>query len=59
MRYQLNIWGNDYSVSTEQAEKILGMKFNPVPPEMLATIYQAIELGHIPDPRKKMKKAKL
>ena len=35
VRYLLNIYGNDYTVSTEKAEKILGMKFTPVDKVML------------------------
>jgi hypothetical protein len=52
----LRLMNNDYCVSTEKAERILGIKFTPVEPIMLQVIYQSIELGRIPDPRKGAKK---
>lgn len=55
----LNILGNDYTVSSEKAKKILGLEFSPVDKAMIEYLYQAIELGHIKDPRKPMRQAKL
>jgi hypothetical protein len=55
----LNILNNDYVVSTEKVERILGLKFTRVEPVMLEYLYQAIELGRIPDVRKTKKRAKL
>jgi hypothetical protein len=43
-------------VSTAKAERILGIKFRPVMPEMIAYLTQALEEGRIEDPRKKPKK---
>lgn len=55
----LNILGNDYIVSSEKAKKILGLEFSPVDKAMIEYLYQAIELGHIKDPRKPTRQAKL
>jgi hypothetical protein len=55
----VNILNNDYIVSTEKAERVLGLKFTQVEPVMLEYIYQAIELGRIPDVRKIKRHAKL
>ena len=55
----LNILDNDYIVSTEKAQKVLGMQFSPVEPAMIEYLYQAIKVGHIKDPRKPMRQAKL
>lgn len=55
----LNILNNDYQVSTEKAQKVLGIKFSPVEPAMIAYLYQAIETGQIKDPRKPIRQAKL
>ena len=52
----LRLMNNDYTVSTEKAQRMLGMKFTPVEPLMLEVLYQSIEVGRIPDPRKGPKK---
>lgn len=48
----LRLMNNDYTVSTEKAQRILGIKFTPIEPVMLQVIYQSIEVGRIPDPRR-------